>query len=156
LRHPTAPLRPPLGGRAHWRLVSHLALNHLSLSDATHSTAALQEILRLYDFTNTQTDSARAIANSEMIDGIHRVHTRRTVARIGTANSGGFCQGVAVELELDEHHYRSVGGYLFASVLERFFALYCTVNSFTQLHFSTKQNGVKRVWLPRSGEAELL
>jgi type VI secretion system protein ImpG len=136
--------------------VSHLALNHLSLSDATHSTAALQEILRLYDFTNTQTDSARAIANSEMIDGIHRVHTRRTVARIGTANSGGFCQGVAVELELDEHHYRSVGGYLFASVLERFFALYCTVNSFTQLHFSTKQNGVKRVWLPRSGEAELL
>jgi type VI secretion system protein ImpG len=42
---------------------------------------------------------------------------------------------------------------LFASVLERFFALYASVNSFTKLVYRTKQSGgeVKR-WPPRAGE----
>ena len=33
LRTPTAPLRPPLRRGSHWRLMSHLCLNHLSLAD---------------------------------------------------------------------------------------------------------------------------
>ena len=43
--------------------------------------------------------------------------------------------------------------YLFASILERFVALYASVNSFTKLVYRTKQLGadVKR-WPPRAGE----
>ena len=156
LRHPTAPTRVTLGPGAKWRLISHLSLNHLSLSETTHSTEALQEILRLYGFADKQTDPQRAITNSEMIEGIQQVSARRCVARIGGALEGGVCRGVAVELTLDEQHYRSVGSYLFASVLERFFAQYCNANSFTKLHYSTVQEGLKRVWPPRSGEVALL
>ncbi|WP_425395132.1 type VI secretion system baseplate subunit TssF [Aeoliella sp.] len=156
LRHPTAPTRASLGSAAKWRLISHLSLNHLSLSETTRSTEALQEILRLYDFADKQTDPQRAIANSEMIDGIVHVSARRCATRIGGALEGGVCRGVAVELTLDDERYRSVGSYLFASVLERFLAQYCHANSFTKLHFSTTQEGLKRVWPARSGGVDLL
>jgi len=63
---------------------------------------------------------------------------------------------VAVELTLDELSYRGVGAYLFASVLERFFAEYATVNSFTRLTLSTKQCGPIKTWPPRSGETQLV
>jgi type VI secretion system protein ImpG len=46
---------------------------------------------------------------------------------------------------------------LFASVLERFFGLYCSINSFTRLvaTLSGKDGELKR-WLPRAGEKALL
>ncbi|QDU58357.1 type VI secretion system baseplate subunit TssF [Aeoliella mucimassa] len=156
LQHPTAPNRAALGHAAKWRLISHLSLNHLSLSETTKSTEALQELLRLYDYADKHTDPQRAIANSEMIDGISNVTARRCVTRVGGALEGGVCRGVAVDLTLDDQRYRSVGSFLFASVLERFFAQYCNANSFTKLHFSTEQEGLKRVWGARSGEVELL
>ena len=45
------PLRPPQRKGAYWRLLSHLNLNHLSLADEAEGRQALQEILRLYDFS---------------------------------------------------------------------------------------------------------
>src|SRR5205807_9781951 len=50
VRKPSPSVRPPMRSGTHWRLVSHLALNHLSIVDKGRE--ALQEILRLYDFTN--------------------------------------------------------------------------------------------------------
>ena len=52
LRSPSAPLRPPLRRGLYWRLVSHLCLNHLSISHGAEGRDALQEILRLYDFSD--------------------------------------------------------------------------------------------------------
>ena len=40
---------------------------------------------------------------------------------------------------LDEEQFVGNGVYLFASVMEYFLGLYCTVNSFSQLVVSTKQ-----------------
>src|SRR5262249_45672818 len=54
LRMPTAPLRPPVRRGAHWRLLSHLNLNHLSVTDPREGREALQEILRLYDFSDPE------------------------------------------------------------------------------------------------------
>lgn len=156
LHRPQAPLRPPLGKRAHWRLVSQLSMNHLSLCDERLAAPALQEILRLYDFASADDDRRQAIHNSQMIDGVVSLLARRTTCRIGGPRDGGFCRGVAVELTLDETSYRGVGAYLFASVLERFFAEYATVNSFTRLTFCTKQSGHIKTWPPRSGEAQLV
>lgn len=156
LRQPTAPMHPPLGKQAHWRLISHLSLNHLSLSGGTAAKSSLQEMLRLYDFADQGSSRSRAIINSEMIDGIVSVATRRTACRIGGPQDGGFCRGNAIELELDEENFRSVGAYLFASVLERFFAEYTTVNSFTKLTYKSKQNGIQTIWPPRSGDTPLV
>ncbi|MCA9258522.1 MAG: type VI secretion system baseplate subunit TssF [Planctomycetales bacterium] len=156
LKQPTAPLQPPTGRRAQWRLASHLALNHLSLTEPEGGLESLREILRLYDFADAGSDSSRAIVNTQMIDGVRALRTRRTVARIGSASSGGPCRGVAIEIELDEENYRTVGPYLFGSVLERFFGLYCTVNSFTQLELTSRRGALHKKWPPRSGEAPLL
>src|SRR5205085_4959162 len=76
LRKPTRPLRPPLGRGAQWRLISHLALNHLSLTDQDAGLDALREILTVYDFA----DSA---VTRQQIAGISGVSYRRTTGRTG-------------------------------------------------------------------------
>ncbi|NBB69855.1 MAG: type VI secretion system baseplate subunit TssF, partial [Alphaproteobacteria bacterium] len=60
LTPPTATLRPPLGEGLRWRLISHLALNHLSLM-GEGASEALREMLRLYD-VREDPDTRAAIA----------------------------------------------------------------------------------------------
>jgi type VI secretion system protein ImpG len=86
-------------------------------------------------------------------DGVLNVKGRRVVEFVGGDAGGGYARGVEITIELDEEKYIGIGSYLFASVLERFIALYASVNSFTKLVYRTKQQGadVKR-WPPRAGE----
>src|SRR6185437_8979446 len=70
---PTDTLRPPVGEDSLWRLVSQLSLNYLSLVDGGRE--ALQEILRLYNFTGS-TYSER------QIEGLVGLSSRRHFARV--------------------------------------------------------------------------
>jgi type VI secretion system protein ImpG len=153
LRAPTATLRPPLRRHAHWRLMSHLVLNHLSLADGEEGRRALQEYLALYDFSDPQSEPQLAAVTQQVRDGVLNVKGRRVVEFVGGDAGGGYARGVEITIELDEEKYIGIGSYLFASVLERFVALYASVNSFTKLVYRTKQQGadVKR-WPPRAGE----
>ena len=162
LRKPTAPLRAPMQSDARWRIVSHLALNHLSLSgqseshagmheeDARSPLAALREILRVYDFTDSP-------AMRQRIAGLVGLRARKVLRRTGKGAMSGFARGVEVELEFDEDQYTGTGAFLFAMVLERFLGLYATINSFTQTVAVSRQREepLKR-WAPRAGEIELL
>ncbi|RPJ71941.1 MAG: type VI secretion system baseplate subunit TssF, partial [Desulfobacteraceae bacterium] len=68
-----------------------------------------------------------------------------------------FGRGVQVTLELDEDKFVGAGLYLFAAVLERFFAQYVSVNSFSQLSVKTIQRSeMLKQWPPRSGNRVLL
>lgn len=152
VRSPTRPIRPPLRRGAHWRLVSHLCLNYLSLSDSDEGLAALQEILRLYDFSNPDESGPAATINRQLIEGLTGLSSRRAVARIGTQEEVGICRGTEITIEFDEEKYVGTGVYLFASVLERFLGLYCSVNSFTRLVATTKQDGRPfKTWPARAG-----
>jgi type VI secretion system protein ImpG len=155
LRSPTAPLRPPLRRGGHWRLISHLCLNHLSLTESKEGREALQEILRLYDFSDSALDQQQASVNRLMVEGITAMRSRRVVGRTGAEVSGGFARGVEVTVELDEEKYVGTGTFLFASVLERFLGLYASVNSFSQLVARTRQGELKK-WRPRTGDRQLL
>lgn len=157
LRNPTAPLRPPLRKGAYWRLVSHLNLNHLSLAAEDEGRLALQEILRLYDFSDPRLDSQLSAVNRQLIDGITGLKSRRVVGRTGGPVSSGFCRGLEVSLTFDEQKYVGTSVYLFAAILERFLALYVNLNSFSQLVARTQQGDadLKR-WPPRAGEQPLL
>jgi len=156
-RSPTPPLRPPIRRGAHWRLLSHLCLNHLSLSDPIEGRHALQEILRLYDFSDSDTAPQMAAVTRHLVDGIVSVSTRRVVGRTGTAAASGFARGVEVTLEFDEQKYVGSGVFMFACVLERFLALYATINSFTQLIARTTQGErYFKKWPPRAGEHPML
>jgi type VI secretion system protein ImpG len=141
---PTAPIRPSFQGGSQWRLVSHLSLNHLSLVDG--GVDALREILRLYDPATTH-------STSRQIDGLMSVRSGRKMARLDSEYGFVFCQGITIDAEMDEDKFSGGGAFLLASVLERFFGLYCAVNSFTQLRVSTrKREGVVWQWPIRSGE----
>lgn len=154
ITRPTRTLRPPLGQGTRWRLVSHLALNHLSLVDTEDGAAALREILRLYDFA----DSSQTRI---MIDGLTSIKaervTGRVVQRVSGKDSTFFCRGLDVQLSFDEDNFTDGSVLLFASVLERFLALYCSLNSFVKTTAVTnKRDGVLHRWPPRSGETVLL
>ncbi len=146
LRKPTPSIRPPLRRSLQWRLISHLALNHLSI--VQDGTPSLQEILRLYDFTDDA--SIR-----KQITGIHRVNSRPAVSRVASSTGVTFCRGTDSTIEFDEEEFAGTGVFLFASVLERFLGLYCAVNSFSRLTAVTKK-GVLKKWPPRAGEQVLL
>jgi type VI secretion system protein ImpG len=156
LRTPTTPLRPPQRRHAQWRLISHLALNHLSLSSAANSQHALREILRLYDFSDGRNTQHLAAVNRQWIEGIVDVRSRRVTRRLGGAMEGGICRGIEITLDFDEEKFGS-SAFLFASVLERFLALYASLNSFVELVVTTggSDSELNR-WPPRPGEMPLL
>lgn len=156
VHRPTAPLRPPLARGGYWRLVSHLSLNHLSLTDAEEGRHALQEILRLYDFSDPEAGQVLGEVTRKIVEGLLALSCRRVVRRVGSGPSGGLARGVEVTVELDENNYVGTGTFLFACVLERFLGLYTSVNSFTQLVARTRQAGAFRTWPPRAGERPIL
>ena len=87
------------------------------------------------------------------VEGLVRANGQRHFARVISEGGVSFARGTRVEIELDENQFVGGGVYLFASVLERFLALYVTLNSFTQLAARTQQrNEVLREWPPRAGE----
>ena len=150
LTAPTRTYRPALRHGVVWRLISHLSTNHLSLCDYEDGADGLREILRLYDFADSEETRA-------MIDGIRSVTTRRVVGRSGGGVAGGLCRGLEVTVDFDEDRFIGSGVYLFASVLERFLGLYCSINSFTRMIAKTaKREGVLGKWPPRAGEQVLL
>jgi len=147
LRKPTNTLRPPLRRGAHWRLMSHLSLNYLSIveGETGGSPEALQEILMLYDFM----DSA---ATRKQINGIQRISSRRIVRQIGSLKGVSLARGIETTIEFDEDQYVGSGVFLFASVVERFLGLYASVNSFSQLVARSRQReGLLKQWPARAG-----
>jgi type VI secretion system protein ImpG len=146
LTPPTPTVRTHLREEGLWRLVSHLTLNHLSLTGGEDGADALREILALYDF-------AESAATRSVIDGVRSVTGRRALGRYG----GAVCRGVEVGVEFDEDRYIGNGLYLFASVLDRFFALYASVNTFTRTVATVaRREGVYKRFPARIGEGIVL
>ncbi|MCI0641742.1 MAG: type VI secretion system baseplate subunit TssF [Gemmataceae bacterium] len=154
----TTPLRPkPRRGRL-WQLISHLSLNYLSLVKEGQGRTALQEILGLYDFSDPEAGQQQlAAVTRQFTDGIASVSSRRVIGRLTREGVSSFCRGVEVAVAFDDDKYPGIGVYLFAAVLERFFGLYVSNNSFTQLAAKrTKDKQNFKVWPPRPGELQSL
>ena len=147
---PTPTVRPPLRNNSRWRLISHLNLNHLSLTGRGNETNALKEILRLYDFKESSVTNA-------LISSIESVHTRPISAPLNVDGHATMCRGMEIEITLDDSQLTGSSAYLFASVLEYFFALYCSMNSFTRVlvKLNNKEGYLKKC-PPRAGEKILL
>ena len=126
LTAPTPTLRFVDDEERHWRLASHLNLNHLSLIDG--DAAALKEMLRLY----FQRDRREL---NLMIDSIVGIESRRAMARVA---GGAMVPGSEIKLVFDPARIDRGVAYLLASVLDRFFGLYGSINSFTRLSVAMK------------------
>lgn len=150
LIQPTRALRPALGKGARWRFLSHLNLNQLSLGGSRDALAALKEILRLYDFKDSS--ASRAIIESIIALDIHAMS-----APLAVDGRTALCRGLEISLTIDDAQLSGSSSYLFATVLEHFFGLYCSVNSFTRLVARRKnKEGYLKKCSPRAGEKVLL
>jgi type VI secretion system protein ImpG len=148
LRRPTATYRVDRGRGALWRLVSHLSLNHLSLSAG--GLDALKETLRLYDMP-------RSATNRRLLDGVLAIDFKAATAWLPGNPFATFVRGTEIRLTLDEQNFVGSGLHLFAQVMDHFFGLYVHANSFAQLKVFSSRTGELLVDCPRrTGDGPLL
>lgn len=148
LRKPTRAYRFETGRGAQWRLVSHLSLNHLSLSAG--GVDALKEMLRLYDLP-------RSSSTRRQLDGIVSIDFKPASACLPGNPFPTFVRGTEIRLTVDEQSFVGTGLRLFAQVLDHFFGLYAHINSFTQLRLFSSRTHEELLACPRrSGSTPLV
>lgn len=128
--NPTRSIQPTLGKSLLWRLISTLSLNHLSLMEGNGD--ALRELLHLHNVGN-------GLSAERQIDGLVGVQSEPAFSRVVAPHGMTFARGRHINLEFDEDQFPGGGAFIFASVLERFFALYATMNSFTRVSVRSRQ-----------------
>ncbi|MFS4437490.1 type VI secretion system baseplate subunit TssF [Paracoccaceae bacterium GXU_MW_L88] len=142
------PLTPPRhstpsADRA-WELVSHLSLNHLSLTRG--GTPVLRNILQLYDPRENR-ETAR------LIEAIDKVETTPGYTRMGQV----MVPGTDIELTFDEDRIEPAKAVFFGAALDRFFGCYTSLNSFTRLTLKLSgRSDVLAAFPARAGEEALI
>lgn len=147
---PTRPRASAPEGDMSWRLISHLSLNYLSLTDTAGSdnaegAQALRALLGLYADSNDQASVLR-------VEGLKSIVSRPATARLPVPGPVTFGRGVEVTVTCEEGAYEGSGLFLFGKVLEEFFASYVTINSFTETIVRSTERGEIMKWQPRLGQ----
>lgn len=150
---PTPP-RPSLAhasGETLWKLLSHLGLNYLSLTneDPLKGASALREMLRLYA-------DARDTAVQKQIDGVASIESLPIIRRAPVPGPVAFARGLQITVTMDEEAFGGVGVFLLASVLDQFFSKYVSINSFTETVLRTPQREEIMRWPTRIGRRHTL
>jgi type VI secretion system protein ImpG len=143
---PSPPRPSHASGETSWRLISHLSLNYLSLTDTEdgQGAAALRELLQLYG------DLSDANIRRQ-IEGVRSAVARPVVRRLPLDGPASFARGVEVTLECDEGAFEGTSVVLLGLVLDRFFAKYVSINSFTETALRSIQRGEIVRWPLRIG-----
>ena len=144
---PTAPRGAPGWGDGTWRLINHLSLNYLSLESG--GTELLRDFLALYADPN---DSVAA----RQIEGLRQVSFAPVVRRMSVPGPISHGRGLAITVTLDDAAFEGTGPLPLATALERFFARYVSLNSFTQLHLHSASRGEIKQWPVRTGTRHIL
>ncbi|KPX31982.1 hypothetical protein ALQ50_01388 [Pseudomonas coronafaciens pv. coronafaciens] len=138
---------PPVGQDFLWRVISNMSLNYLSLA----SIEALKVILETYDLPRYYDKHAEKVSQ-RLLNGLKSIHHQH----VDRLHEGRPVRGVKTELLIAPEGLADEAGlFLFASVLNEFFALYASLNSFHELHVKTAQGGGYQ-WTPRMGQQPLL
>jgi type VI secretion system protein ImpG len=148
---PTLPKSSHAEGEIAWRIINHLSLNYLSLTntDEREGASALRDLLRLYsDNADLQT--------RKQIDGVKSINCKPITRRITTSGSIAFARGLEVTVTLEEAAFEGSGVFLLGAVLEQFFAKYVSVNSFTETVVKTLERGEIMRWTMRDGLCPIL
>ncbi len=147
LRKPTPPCRFEHRRDAQWRIISHLSLNHLSLSN--NGLAAFQEMLSLYDLPRTA-------VSRRQIDGLRAIEQRDQTVWMPGKPFACFVRGQEVRLTIDESNFVGSGLDIFARCIDRFLGLYVSLNSFSQLVIISNRTGEELIrCAARNGESIL-
>jgi type VI secretion system protein ImpG len=138
---------PPLHHDFLWKLISNMSLNYLSLANVE----ALKVILETYDLPRHY-DQHAAKVSRRLLNGLKAIQ-HKPVDRL---YRGLPVRGVRTELSMDSDGYLGEGDlFLFASILNEFFSLYASLNSYHELVVKST-NGELYQWTPRMGQKPLL
>ncbi len=138
---------PPLNRDFLWKLISNMSLNYLSLANVD----ALKVILETYDLPRYY-DQHAAKVSKRLLGGLKAVRHEH----VDRLHRGLPLRGLRTELTIDPEGYIGEGDlFVFASVLNEFFALYASINSYHELRVRSTQGDVYQ-WKPRMGLQPLL
>ena len=138
---------PPLHRDFLWKLISNMSLNYLSLANVE----ALKVILETYDLPRYYDQHAEKVSK-RLLDGLKSI-SHQHVDRL---HRGLPVRGVRTQLTINPEGYVGEGDlFLFATVLNEFFALYASLNSYHELRVQSTQGEVYQ-WTPRMGLQPLL
>ncbi|KAA1174070.1 type VI secretion system baseplate subunit TssF [Photorhabdus heterorhabditis] len=133
LCEPTLPCYPPNQDRFHWRILSHLGSNFLSMMD---NPDVLRGTLALYDWTDDE-------MNIRRLDAIVAVKH----SLIERFEQGYLRRGVHIEVTVDSQGFSGTGDIcLFGEMLSRFFALYTDIHLFNRLTLILQPTGERLLW----------
>ncbi|CAN5717654.1 type VI secretion system baseplate subunit TssF [soil metagenome] len=151
VRGPSRPVSPVVSQGLGWRVVDHLALNYLSLSDSTpqQGAAALREMLMLYA---VHADDVR----QGQVRGLLSVRSKPVARRLPLAGPIAFGRGLEVTLEVDRNAFHGHSAFLFGAVLSRFLARHVEVNHFVETVLTVQGRGETMRWRPQCGTRQIL
>ena len=144
----TKSIPPPLEGDMQWMLISNMALNYTSLTNVD----ALKVILSAYNFPAFYDKQAARVGELRM-EGISSIN----VTPMTLMFNGLPARGLRTRLGMKSSKFSNVGDmYLFAAVLNEFFTLYASINSFNQLTVKDIERGEEFQWQPRIGQQPVI
>ncbi|RAR57596.1 type VI secretion system protein ImpG [Paraburkholderia unamae] len=148
---PSRPLPSFAHGAVAWRLLSHLSLNYGSLldSDAVTGARALRDLLGLYCAVDD-------VPAQRQIEGVRSVEAKAITRRLPVAGPIVFGRGQQVCVTFDEAAFEGAGAFVLGAVLARYFALYVSINSFTETVVRTTTRGEIMRWPARAGRCSTL
>jgi type VI secretion system protein ImpG len=117
--------------------------------DANGGATGLRDILKLYC-------GEHEAMKEKQIAGIRSVTSLPILRRLATPGPITFARGLEVTVTLDEMAFEGTGIFMLGSVLERFFARYVSINSFTETVIKSQQRGEIIRWTTQPGKRQIL
>ncbi|MEN3792673.1 type VI secretion system baseplate subunit TssF [Fulvimarina sp. MAC3] len=138
-------------GTVLWRLINALNFNHHGISrfSGKDAAGAVREILALFSDMND-------LASDRRLRGIVGIACRPISRRLRQPDGFNAARGIEITVTLDENAFEGTGIMLLGALLDRFFADYSSINSFTETVITSRQRGLVKRWPPRSGTGPVL
>jgi type VI secretion system protein ImpG len=156
LRRPGRP-RPAIPeGEVAWRLINHLSLNYLTVTDLdqTQGAAALRELLELYaDLADV--DAVEGVSRRQA-QGVRRVAVSPRTRRLPVPGPIVFARGLEIRVTVDETAFAGASAFQLGAVLEQLFGRLASMNTFTELVLVSETRGEIKRWPPRMATRQLV
>jgi type VI secretion system protein ImpG len=151
LAGPTKPRHSHAQQDIAWKLISHLSLNYLSITDSDNQkgAAALKQLLGLYGVTGEA-------YLKKQVDGLLSVKSKPIHRRLPIPGPMSYGRGLEIELTFDESAFEGSGIFPLGKILEIFFSKYVSINSFTETVLKTLERGEIKRWPARIGQRHVL
>jgi type VI secretion system protein ImpG len=130
------------------RLTAHLSLNYMNMVNDTNGAELIKQALSIY------TENSKF--SQLIVDSILDVKVVEDICSVSISRASQFCKGHIIEIYFDQNQLPKGLIYLFFKVLEHFFAIYCSINSFIKLIAKDKEGSLIYVGVPKNGSKCLI